>query len=320
MDCVIAIDVGGTDLKGGLVARDGTLLHLETSPTPSGVSPDEAIAAISAFADTLHTRAASVSPSSPTPASPHPSAPSSTPAAGGLRPVAVGLAVPGLHAPGVAVYSAAFGWRDVPAAAFTALDLPVALGHDVGAAGLAEAALGACRGAQHALFIPLGTGPGATLIVNGSPYEGDNGWAGQLAHIPVYPDGEDCRCGQRGCLALYCGARSIPARAGTATAQEAADLARACGDLSCGAPACAAWSLAVDALAIGLATSTLLLDPDLIVLGGGLSLAGDILFDPLRTRLSARLAFRPAPRLLPSALGALAGLHGAALLGWQAAA
>src|SRR5690606_41266373 len=79
------------------------------------------------------------------------------------------------------------------------------------------------------------------------------------------------------------------------------------------------WDEAVEALSRALATYTLLLDPAMIVLGGGLSQAGPALFDPVRTRLVKRLSFREAPPLLPAALGVDAGMLGAALLGWRAA-
>jgi glucokinase len=78
------------------------------------------------------------------------------------------------------------------------------------------------------------------------------------------------------------------------------------------------WGEAIEALALALATYTLLLDPALVVIGGGLSLAGDALVDPVRARLRDRLAFRPAPDVRASRLGVHAGLLGAGLLGWRA--
>ncbi|MEV1175633.1 ROK family protein, partial [Nonomuraea sp. NPDC049784] len=175
MDCVVAVDVGGTTIKGGLVARDGTILHFERRDTPRGA--DRVIAAVSAFVADL---------SWPRP---------------GLRPVAVGLAVPGLVTPTHAVFSAAFGWRDVPVSSFTDVDLPVALGHDVRSAGEAELAYGA--GGDDVLFLPIGTGIAGAVVLSGSLYGGAGGWAGQIGHIPVRPDGLACGCGQRGCLAAY---------------------------------------------------------------------------------------------------------------------
>ncbi|TDB95244.1 ROK family protein, partial [Nonomuraea longispora] len=95
MECVVAVDLGGTTMKGGLVARDGTCLHIERRPTPRTEGPERVVAAVSALVSDL--------------ARPRP----------GVRPLAVGLAVPGLVTAEQAVFSAAFGWRDVPASSFT---------------------------------------------------------------------------------------------------------------------------------------------------------------------------------------------------------
>ncbi|WP_433430870.1 ROK family protein [Nonomuraea sp. CA-141351] len=310
MDCVVAVDVGGTTIKGGLVARDGTILHFERRDTPRGA--DRVIAAISAFVADL---------SRPRP---------------GLRPVAVGLAVPGLVTPTHAVFAAAFGWRDVPVSSFTDVDLPVALGHDVRSAGEAELAYGA--GGDDVLFLPIGTGIAGAVVLSGSLYGGAGGWAGQIGHTPVRPDGLACGCGQRGCLAAYASGGAIAARyrsgavgdavrngsgaaAGDAVRHDSGATARDVVRLAAEGDVRAAevWSSAVDALALALATYTLLLDPARIVIGGGVSLAGDALLVPLRERLAGRLAFRRPPEVVASSLGVDAGLLGAGLLGWRSA-
>ncbi|MEV4563531.1 ROK family protein [Nonomuraea sp. NPDC049419] len=301
MTYVAAIDVGGTTMKGGLVARDGTILHLERRTTPRAEGPEHVIAAISRFAADL-TR--------PWDGSRTPS-PGLGTLADGTRPVAVGLAVPGLVSPTHAVFSAAFGWRDVPAAAFADVNLPVALGHDVRSAGEAELAYGG--GEAHVLYLPIGTGIAGAVVPSGALYGGAGGWAGQIGHVPVWPDGLACGCGQAGCLAAYASGSAVAARCGVPAAEDVVRLA-ARGD----ARATAVWAEAVEALALALATYTLVLDPAAVVIGGGVSQAGDALVVPLRERLAARLAFRPAPDVRTSRLGPLAGLLGAALLGWSA--
>ncbi|MFG1684197.1 ROK family protein [Nonomuraea sp. NPDC049269] len=321
----MAVDVGGTTMKGGLVGRDGALLYVERRATPRAEGPERVVAAVSAFVTDL---------SRPRPVGSDGAV---------LEPVAVGLAVPGLVTATRAVFSAALGWRDVPVEAFTQVSLPVALGHDVRSAGEAELAYGsgtgtiadartgstsgtdtgtgagvdagadARSGAGDVLYLPIGTGIAGAVVLSGRLYGGAAGWAGQIGHIPVWPDGVLCACGQRGCLAAYASASAIAARCGEDSAADV--VARvATGD----AQATEVWNEAVEALSLALATYTLLLDPALVVIGGGLSLAGDTLIAPLRTRLSARLTFRHPPALRVSTLGVHAGLMGAGLLGWRA--
>ncbi|MCF6476495.1 ROK family protein, partial [Nonomuraea sp. MG754425] len=281
MRYVAAIDVGGTTMKGGLVARDGTIRHFERRPTPRADGPERVIAAVSSFvADLARPR-------------------------DGVRPPAVGLAVPGLVTPTHAVFSAAFGWRDVPAAAFAGdVDLPVALGHDVRSAGEAELAYGAAE--RDVLYLPIGTGIAGAVVLSGALHGGAGGWAGQIGHIPVRPDGLACGCGQRGCLAAYASGGAVAARCGVAGAEEVLRLV-----LDGDARAVAVWDEAVEALALALTTYTLLLDPAAVVIGGGVSRAGEALLGPLRERLAGRLGRRRAPRLRVSGLGATAGLMGA---------
>jgi glucokinase len=130
----------------------------------------------------------------------------------------------------------------------------------------------------------------------------------------VHPDGEACPCGQRGCLERYASAAAITrayAAAGGPPGTSAADVARR---RSTDPAAGRAWDRAVEALAIALASATMLLDPEVVALAGGLSEAGDALIAPLRDALERRVRWRPAPRVVLSPLGARAGLLGAALL------
>ncbi|NUR82504.1 MAG: ROK family protein [Nonomuraea sp.] len=280
-------------MKGGLVSESGAVLLSERRPTPVADGPDAVVAAISKFVGDLA-------------------------AAGDGEPVGAGLAVPGLVSPSKAVYAANLGWRDVPAERFTDLDIPVMLGHDVQTGGLAESVLGAGRGVSDFLFLPIGTGIAGAMILRGEPYGGASGWGGEIGHIPVFPDGEQCACGQFGCLETYASAASVgrrySQRAGLDTPVKAEQVVSSDDPV-----AIEVWDEAVEALSLALATYTLLLDPSQIVLGGGLAEAGPALFDPVRTRLVKRLAFRDAPPLVPAALGVDAGMLGASLLGWRAA-
>jgi glucokinase len=283
---VVALDVGGTSMKGGLVSESGAVLLSERRPTPRAEGPEAVVTAISDFISHLA-------------------------ASGDGNPAGVGLAVPGLVTDSAAVYAANLGWRDVPASSFTALDIPVMLGHDVRTGGLAESILGAGRGLTDFLFLPIGTGIAGASIIRGEPYDGSSGWAGEI------PDGEQCACGQFGCLETYASAASVGRRYSQRAGVEGVKAEQV---VSSDDPiAIEVWDEAVEALSLALATYTLLLDPSVIVLGGGLAEAGPALFDPVRTRLIKRLAFREAPPLVPAALGVDAGMLGASLLGWRAA-
>ncbi len=122
----------------------------------------------------------------------------------GQTPVAAGVAIPGVvdEARGVAVFAANLGFRDVPLRDLVAerLGLPAALGHDMRAAGLAEARLGAGHGAEDVIFVGIGTGIAAAHVRGGHTNSGAHGAAGELGHIVVRPGGPACACGQRGCL------------------------------------------------------------------------------------------------------------------------
>ncbi len=279
-------------MKGGLVSDSGKVLLSERRPTPRTEGGDAVVAAISDFIGHLA-------------------------AAGDGEPAGVGLAVPGLVSEHAAIYATNLGWRDVPASAFTTLDIPVMLGHDVRTGGLAESVLGAGRDVADFLFLPIGTGIAGATVIRGEPYGGSSGWAGEIGHTPVFPDGEQCACGQFGCLETYASAASVGRRYSQRAGLEGV---RAEQVVTSDDPiAIEIWDEAVEALSLALATYTLLLDPSAIVLGGGLAEAGPALFDPVRTRLVKRLAFRDAPPLIPAALGVDAGMLGAALLGWRAA-
>ena len=138
----------------------------------------------------------------------------SVPEAARLR--AVGLVVPGVvdAQQGIAVYAANIGWQQLPLRQIVAeaVGLPVILDHDVRAAGLAELELGAGRGLQEVLFVALGTGIAAAVITRGQVSAGATGRAGELGHLPVFPEGEWCACGQRGCTETYASASALSRR------------------------------------------------------------------------------------------------------------
>jgi glucokinase len=196
--------------------------------------------------------------------------------------------------------------------------LPTVLEHDVRAAGVAERTIGAARGSGDHIIAVCGTGIAASVCIGGEVVLGANGVAGEFGHIPVWPDGELCPCGQRGCLERYASAAAI-ARHYVDHGGEPGVSAREIGQRRTSDPAAArAWDEACRALAVGIAGAAALLDPDLIVIAGGLSEAGAALIDPVRAEVGARLSWREVvPEICGSALGARAGVMGAAVLGWH---
>ena len=194
--------------------------------------------------------------------------------------------------------------------------LHVSLGHDVGSGAIAEGALGAGRGHHDWLFVELGTGLGAALVIRGEPYHGATGWGGELGHVVVDPAGPLCPCGKRGCLETLMSASALSSRYRERTGRERA--ARAVTELAAAddPDARVVWDTAVQALATVLAGAVEMLAPSLVVVGGGLAESPAALFGPLQEALMDQVRFTgAAPPVVPAQLGRLAGVHGAALLG-----
>jgi len=290
---VAAIDLGGTAMKGAVVREDGALERSESRPTGREDGAGAVLERLTAFAGDLA-------------------------ADGPAR--AVGIAVPGLvdEVAGVARNSVNLGWHDVPLREQLGerLGLPVAVTHDVRAAARAEGALGSARGRADWLLVTVGTGVGAAVVVGGSPYGGAHGSGGELGHLVVAPDGPECACGARGCVEALASAAAVERRYAELTG-ETVSAREVVGRTD--EAAAAVWGEAVEALAAGLAGYVMLMNPELIVVGGGLAGAGPALFEPLGAALERRLTFVAAPPVVPAALGADAGCRGAALLAWELA-
>jgi len=294
-DVVVAIDIGGTGLKCALVdVAGGTIRHTERHLTGADRGP-------AAVADTIVEVAAGLA---------------DTARLAGLDPRAAGLVAPGVidDTTGVAVWSANVGFRDVPLRdlVIARLGLPAVLAHDVRGGALAEARLGAGRGAERVWFIAIGTGIAGAYVRDGRTDSGAHGASGEIGHVVVRPDGPRCGCGLRGCVETFASAASVARRYAQRTGEKisAADLvARATGDDTA---AMEIWADAIEALADGLRIGITLYDPDMIVLGGGLAQAGAALLDPLASAVRGRLTFQTMPLLVPAELGDEAGCLGAA--------
>ena len=293
---VLAVDLGGSSMKGAIVTELGATLLTETRLTPESDI-------VAALIELLLSLEASAS-------------------ARGMQVVAAGVVTPGIvdeHS-GMVKYASNLGWRDLPLLELlrARLDMPVAIGHDVRAAGLAEQLLGAARGSDDFVLIPIGTGVAAALIASGDTLTGASGAAGEFGHIPVVPGGELCLCGQRGCLEVYVSGAGL-ARRYLAQGGSPLSSKQIVARLGTDQIADSVWADAVQVLAQGLAIMTLLLDPKVIVIGGGFAQAGEALFAPLAQALSAGLTWREAPPLVHAQLGSEAGRIGASILAFRAA-
>jgi glucokinase len=299
-DLVIGVDVGGTTIKAALFDSDGLEYFRSDWPTPRQLGTD---AVITTIIDVIAELRAQV------------------PEAAQVR--AVGLVVPGLvdAEQGIAVYAANLGWRQLPLRQIVAeaVGLPVILDHDVRAAGLAELELGAGRGLQEIIFVALGTGVAAAVITRGQVAAGATGRAGELGHLPVFPEGEWCACGQRGCTETYASAAALSRRYAAASGISDVRAEDVISRAAAGDPiAEKIFNDAVTALGRALVNYVLLMDPELILIGGGMGASGAALLDPLTHAVQGGLAWRAAPVILNGTFAGGAGRRGAGLLAWHA--
>ena len=235
--------------------------------------------------------------------------------------IGAGMGLPGpiLQEDGVVGSSAILpGWVGVPAATEMRrrLDVPILVDNDANLGALAEAAFGAGRDASDLIYLKLASGIGAGLLLNGRLYRGAGGLAGELGHFLVDPDGLVCRCGNRGCLETLAASGALVellrrSHGEVVTVQGMLDLARA-GDVGC-------RRVITDAgRAIGRAVSMLInvLNPELVVVGGDLAAAGDLLLDGVRDSI-ARAALPSAAEaagIVTGVLGERAQVLGAIAL------
>ena len=235
----------------------------------------------------------------------------------------VGVGIPGLYDPvaGTTRFLVNFPghWPGVPVAGpvGAALGLPAPLINDARAFGLAELRAGAARGAASMVGLALGTGIGGVIAIDGRVHQGHDGTGGELGHQTLEPDGPLCGCGNRGCLEAFARADRIAAACGTATAEAAMEAARA------GDPRAVAGLLVVGRyLGIGIANMIAVITPDVVVIGGGISAAFDLLRAPIEAELRERVRTTALElvRLVPAELGTWAGAIGAAIHGAEAAA
>lgn len=207
-------------------------------------------------------------------------------------------------------------WRDEPLAdrLEERLGLRVVLDNDANATLWGEQRFGAARGAQDALMITLGTGIGGALSIGGRIHRGHGGMAGEFGHMQVVPDGRPCECGRTGCWEQYCSGKALVrfvGEAGRSMAGPEIEAAARGGDIV----ATGAFASVGRWLGVGVASVIAALDPEIVVIGGGVSAAGELLLAPARNAIREHLVgagHRRVPELVLAELGPLAGAIGAA--------
>jgi len=237
----------------------------------------------------------------------------------------VGMGIPGpVHETGVVGSSAILpGWAGTAPEAHMRelLELPVRVGNDANLGALAEFTWGAGRGVSSVVYLKLATGIGAGIVLDGRLFEGAGGTAGEIGHTTIDETGDICRCGNRGCLETYAGARAIASLLSRSFGEEL-DAEAVVGRAASGDAGCRR-ALADAGRHIGVAVANLcnLVNPERIVVGGSMGHAGDLLLDPLRESVSLRAIPSAAEdvEIVPGELGERAELLGAVALVLQEA-
>lgn len=312
----LGLDVGGTNLVAGAVTESGVVRSLQQTPTLVGEGPTAVIARCAALLQRVRTAAGA-----------------------GAELVAVGVGMPGpLDVPrGLVLYAPNFpGWRDVPLVRLLAeaLATPAYMENDARMVTYGEFRFGAGRPYRDLVGITLGTGIGSGIILDGRLRTGLTGTAGEVGHATIDPDGLRCGCGNQGCLETLAAGPAI-ANAMRRSLLNGRPSVLADGDPSTltagdvGRAAAAGDATAREVLAqaghyLGIACANLIniLNPEAIIIGGGVAQAGELLFEPIRrtARLRGLRGVAERTAILPAALGDEAGVRGAAAWAQDSAA
>ena len=310
----IGLDVGGTTFKAGVVNEQGEILSKAAYPTMIELPYQEIIANMAKLCLKVVDEAGVT-----------------------LDQIkAIGVGVPGIFdaKTGIIPFCTNLGWHEIPFVAEMQkhINLPVYVDNDATVAGLAESVVGSSAGSVCSVFVTLGTGVGGGIIINGRPYSGAHGIGSEIGHMILRLDGEPCSCGNHGCFERYASATAIirEAKKAVAADPQSAIMEKCGGDpekinakividaAKEGDPtAKAVFDGYVKGLANGLVSIIHILDPEVILLGGGVSMAGDFLLNAVREAVKPLVMFKTMPfaRIELAQLGADAGIIGAALLG-----
>jgi glucokinase len=312
---IVGVDLGGTNIVAGALAEDGSVvIALRSEPTRADQGAEAVIDRIARMVDTVIAE---------------------TIAQTGARRsefVGVGVGAPGPldRESGVVITTPNLGWTNFPLRDTIAerTGLATRIDNDANCATLGEWWLGAARGGTNVVGMTIGTGIGGGLILNGRLYHGSSDAAGEIGHTTIDVNGRRCKCGNYGCLEAYASGPSIAERAREALAGADGSLLLklAGGQLEriTAATVYEASTLGDEVaqevvretahlLGVGVANLLNIFNPDVVVIAGGVTQAGDSLFEPLRREVRKR-AFRPAVeacRIVPGQLTGSAGVVGA---------
>ncbi|HOQ68187.1 MAG TPA: ROK family protein [Candidatus Atribacteria bacterium] len=309
----LGIDLGGTNTKVALVNEEGMVLERSIIPTRAVRKAEEVVKDIASEAMKLRKRFEER----------------------GFRVQAAGIGIPGLidWEKGICLLLPNFPnkWKEIPIREWLEeeLSLPVAVINDVRAITLAEKRFGAGKEVQSLVMVAIGTGIGGGVVLNGDLYIGKDGAAGEFGHLTVEPNGLRCGCGSWGCLEAYSSGPAMVAQALRALVHQSDTLIRDMvdNDLSRVSPKIVAEAaqkgdaIAVEIIEragsyIGQALSCIcvVVNPEMVVIGGGVAQAGELLFKSIEQSLRERLYIIPVDtiQIVPAQLGMDAGAIGTA--------
>ena len=284
------IDIGGTRVKMGILdGEKRAFAHLDSRETPK--DGPEAVAAC--VAEMIRESGFAVE---------------------GVGAVSAGRVDPEKGT----VIAGNLNWWNVPMGDYLreAVGVPVAMDNDVQGALYAEWRAGVCRGMKDVVYVALGTGIGGAFLINGAPWRGSDHSGAEVGHIVTHADGEECSCGGRGCFERYASAAALSRMAGGMDAAAVIAGAQA-GDQRLRE----IFARYIHELAIGVSSLVSVFRPELLVIGGGLSEAGEALLAPLRQELdtaSPSIPRGPRAKLALASLGNRAGILGGAMLAMDA--
>lgn len=288
----IGVDIGGTRLSVGLISAQGEVLRLLREPTPG--DGEAALALALRMAEEVRE---------------------------GAEPLGIGIGFGGpvdFERQEIVRSHHVAGWQPglrLAGIFEQRLQLPSILDNDANCGGLAEARFGAGRGAASVLYVNVGTGIGGAVVMGGQVHHGAHSTAGEIGHVVVQPGGPECTCGKRGCLETLSSGSAI-GRAG-----ETAGLGPVSGKevgqraLQGDPVALRVIAAAGEWLGLALGNAGNLLDPEIIVIGGGVSELGEVLLEPVRRAFAATaMPAAAGTRVVQAAFGYDAGVIGAAAL------